>query len=304
MSANRGEELTEIGAALDRLPDSESAFIRDLIKSVYARPSAAAIPGAKVQIVVSQMMREARTVAIDNNVKIPQRVDSLKLLGRLPWNELRPIAEQCLHVRQPPAVQSAALEILGWSKEDSVAGLIIAAWPGLSPPIRSTATEVLLSRPSWVNQLLDAVAAARIPSADIDPARIQVLEKSADGTVRKRAIELFRSTRLSKRADVLATYQRALELDGDLAKGKIAFKNNCSTCHRLDGVGTTVGSDLATLRNRGRDMILINILDPNREVLPQYYAYQLTTDAGLLISGMITTKRQPLSPSAVPMALP
>ena len=36
--------------------------------------------------------------------------------------------------------------------------------------------------------------------------------------------------------------------------------------------------------------MLVNILDPNREVLPQYYTYILTTDAEVTITGMISAE--------------
>ena len=52
-------------------------------------------------------------------------------------------------------------------------------------------------------------------------------------------------------------------------------------------MGTVVGEDLAAIRNRGNEAILLNILDPNREVKPQYMSYVVVTDEGRALTGMI-----------------
>ena len=66
-------------------------------------------------------------------------------------------------------------------------------------------------------------------------------------------------------------------MKGDRERGKAVFKEHCSSCHRLEGVGQQIGADLAAIRDRGLDAVLLNILDPNREVMPQYQSYVLVT---------------------------
>ena len=44
------------------------------------------------------------------------------------------------------------------------------------------------------------------------------------------------------------------------------------------------------MRNRGREAILLNVLDPNREVNPQFLNYTVTTTAGRVLTGMITAE--------------
>jgi putative heme-binding domain-containing protein len=148
----------------------------------------------------------------------------------------------------------------------------------------------MLSRAPWLNALLDAVEKSTVKPGDLDPARVQSLMKSPDVAVAERVRKLFGSSAPSKRSDVLAKYQKAIELKGDVAKGKAVFKQNCSACHKLEGVGEAVGPDLASIKNRGTETVLTNILDPNREVLPQYYTYLLTTDTETVISGIIAAE--------------
>src|SRR5262245_41702037 len=73
-------------------------------------------------------------------------------------------------------------------------------------------------------------------------------------------------------------------------RGRAVFKRECSACHQLEGVGTPIGAELNGIRDQGSETILLNILDPNREVKPQYLSYALVTDAGRIVTGMITAE--------------
>ena len=68
------------------------------------------------------------------------------------------------------------------------------------------------------------------------------------------------------------------------------FKKECSACHQLEGVGSQIGADLNAIRDQGTEAVLLNILDPNREVKPQYFSYVLVTNAGRIVTGMITAE--------------
>src|SRR5262249_1033236 len=50
------------------------------------------------------------------------------------------------------------------------------------------------------------------------------------------------------------------------------------------------GPSLAALQNRGAEAILLNVLDPNREVNPQYVNYVVMTKDGRTFTGMIAAE--------------
>ena len=89
---------------------------------------------------------------------------------------------------------------------------------------------------------------------------------------------------------MLDAYKPALALAGDAARGKEQFKKACSVCHRIENVGTEIGPNLVTLQNRGPETILLNVLDPNREVNPQYVNYILVTTEGRSITGLVAAE--------------
>ena len=125
---------------------------------------------------------------------------------------------------------------------------------------------------------------------DIDPARVSILKKHPDDRIAKRASKLFGDVGLSKRADIVSRYESALTVPGDAARGKQVFKTNCSACHKLEGIGTEVGADLKAVRNRGMSAVMLNILDPNREVKPIFLTYVAITVDGKSLTGMIQSE--------------
>jgi putative heme-binding domain-containing protein len=90
---------------------------------------------------------------------------------------------------------------------------------------------------------------------------------------------------------VVAAYRDVLALPADAGRGATVFKDVCSACHRLGNVGIEVGADLrAALGNKTAEALLIDILDPNREVDPRYVVYQATTTAGRSYTGILAVE--------------
>ncbi|MCB1077641.1 MAG: c-type cytochrome, partial [Verrucomicrobiae bacterium] len=62
----------------------------------------------------------------------------------------------------------------------------------------------------------------------------------------------------------------------------------CSTCHRHNGRGNVVGPDLSLVgRQGGREALLQSILEPHREVAPQFYPTQLKLADGTGFIGIL-----------------
>ena len=233
---------------------------------------------------------DASAVAVDEKADTPARVAAIRALGRTPFADARPLLAKCLGVRQPQPVQLAALETLATFDAAGVPETVLAMWPAMTPTLRTAAADALIARPAWRGGLLDAVEKEVVRPADLDPARVQLLHKSPDEKVRGRAEKLFAGTSPSKRADEIAKYRKSLELKGDAGKGRAVFKESCAACHKFGGVGEAVGLDLAAIKDRAPGSLLVGIIDPNREVLPQYTLYLLVTDDDRILSGMITSE--------------
>lgn len=79
------------------------------------------------------------------------------------------------------------------------------------------------------------------------------------------------------------------------------FAKLCVSCHQSrDGQGVRVGPDTITFSAIGAEALLTRILDPGREVAPQYQPYLFTMKDGTVLSGMIAEE----SPTTVHLLLP
>ncbi len=171
-----------------------------------------------------------------------------------------------------------------------MAELVLEAWPTLSPRLRVQAAETLFARPDRTLALLKAIAAGEVNASDVDPARLKQLASGKNAALRQQAEKLLATLKLGRRQDVVDAHRDVLEMPSDAERGKKAFKKVCAACHKVDGVGYEIGPNLATLKARGAEAILVNMLDPSREVNPQFVNYVLVTDDGRTITGMITAE--------------
>ena len=89
------------------------------------------------------------------------------------------------------------------------------------------------------------------------------------------------------RAEAVITYARALDLKGNASKGQAIYTERCAICHRYSGQGTVVGPDLESVRSAGKETILANILDPNREVQPRFATTEVMTTDDEQIVGVL-----------------
>ena len=201
----------------------------------------------------------------------------------------RPCLPSCLPRVSRRKSRQAAIETLARFPDARVASLLLQGWPGMSPNLRATATEALFARTVWINAFLDAVEKGAVGRIDVGPARLDLLKNYPDAQLRQRAAKVF-ATSLARRQDVIIVYQAALQRKGDRDRGKAVFKTHCSSCHRLEGVGQEVGADLSAIGDRGREAVLLNILDPNRDVKPQFLSYVLVTTSGRVVTGMIAAE--------------
>jgi putative heme-binding domain-containing protein len=77
---------------------------------------------------------------------------------------------------------------------------------------------------------------------------------------------------------------------GDRVRGEAVFRQQCSQCHRIGTVGHEVGPNLATMKNRGAEAIVTNVLDPNREVNPAWRDYLAVTVDGATHNGVLVAE--------------
>jgi putative heme-binding domain-containing protein len=89
--------------------------------------------------------------------------------------------------------------------------------------------------------------------------------------------------------DDLATAVEGLKHGRSYTNGKQIFEvASCVSCHRMNGVGTQVGPDLAQLDPKTTPIeILRSLLEPSAKIDEKYQTHVFTTKDGNVVTGMI-----------------
>jgi cytochrome c oxidase cbb3-type subunit III len=88
----------------------------------------------------------------------------------------------------------------------------------------------------------------------------------------------------------VAESRKSVAVAGDAVRGKTIFdgKGACTTCHRVNGIGSRVGPDLTRVGQLRRTIELEqSLLDPAAEVLPANRFYRVTTKDGVSVTGRL-----------------
>ncbi len=109
------------------------------------------------------------------------------------------------------------------------------------------------------------------------------------------AILSITETKPTNREEWLAQLNRGR--DADPAAGRrIFFHPNgpgCFKCHLVDGRGGHVGPDLSrAIGTMNRIQLIQSILEPSREIAPQFVSWTFETKAGKIVTGMIVHENE------------
>jgi putative membrane-bound dehydrogenase-like protein len=292
--SKHSQDLRVTVGAIDRLSgDDAGALAKNLVIALLDDGSGATTDelaessSGRVKNIARSLLADAEATALDDKQTTDSRLEAITVLGCGTFSGQQTAFDELLAPHEPQPIQEAVVKILGRFSDTAVVELLLRKWSGLTPGLRSSAAEVLLARPEWAESLLSAVEKNEIPAGDFDPARVALLQSHPLAKVRKRAAAVFANSSVARRADVVARYQRSLELEGDVERGRAVFAKSCAACHKLEGKGTEVGADLGGVRQRGAAGVLLNILDPNREILPKFLTYAVVTSDGRIFTGLI-----------------
>jgi len=287
--ARRDDDIGHLLQTLETLP-AGALLSRELMTVLLAKLPAEGrdrLKSAPVRAVLAELLERSQRIANDTQQPPADRAVATRNLRLGSFADVRLLCSQLLQPTQPEPVQRAAIEALASFNEPDAASVLLDAWPSLTPAVRAGASEAILSRPASILQLLERIERGSIKTSELDPARIALLRQASEPALRARLEKAFAGVGLSKRTDVLTAYKGALDRAGDVERGRVVFRKHCTACHRREGVGEQLGADLAGIQQRGPAFLLTNILDPNREVLPKFLAYQAQTIAGRSVTGLI-----------------
>ena len=215
-------------------------------------------------------------------------VPAMALVARQGYAVAGPALLGAARARKSDDVDVAVVRTLAQFREPKVTGDLLGLWPSATPRVRAEIIAAMLTRADRQAALLGALEKGTVEKGAVSASAISVLRGQKDAGLRARAVKVFGAPpKVKSRSQVVAEYLPSLKLKGDAAKGRMIYTTRCAMCHKYGKEGFALGPDLVTIKTTGREKILTNFIDPNREVLPSYVAYNIATKDDESIVGLL-----------------
>ena len=245
--------------------------------------------GRKASLAVRALLDRLTDQALDRKERTEDRVAAITLLPLKGRPEVVSSVKELLVPGESQDIQRATIEIARQNGGEEATSVILSRWNNLAPAVRGDALSLLMSRTASTAALLNEMQSGAIPSSVIDiDQRVRLLQ-NRDAGIKKLATKIFGGVVSADRKAVADKYEPAITMESSAERGLAVFKKSCSKCHRIDGQGSNVGPDISDTRNRSRDALLYDILDPNRRVDPQFTSYIVVTNDGRTYNGLLVS---------------
>ncbi|WP_337174858.1 PVC-type heme-binding CxxCH protein [Paludisphaera sp.] len=215
------------------------------------------------------------------------RARALTLLSRFRPDDAATRIPPLLSAAQPDAVRAAAAQAVAEVRTVELADRVLESWESTPTGTRRAVVSALVRSAPLAARLVEALEEDAVAPAELTPAEREALRTSPDEDVARRASALLASRTPPNRAEVVAKFQPALGLVGDPGRGRELFSQNCQTCHAHRGEGFNVGPDISGVASRPPSALLVDVLDPNADVSPDYVAFNVVTADGRTFSGLL-----------------
>ena len=239
---------------------------------------------------LSRWIAQAQSTATNPAELLPHRLAAIRLLKQTKSESPRSVLLGLLQPGNPPEVQSAASAALIDSGERELAANIFAGWGQYSASARRQMLSSALRSPTATAALVDALEAGKVLPDELDASTRQALRNVQNPDLAKRLRRIVQTDSAPSRDDVVRNFEPSLKLAGDRQRGALTFAKLCLPCHAIQGKGNHVGPDLSGVASRPKEALLVDILDPSRQVTPDFISYTLTTTQGETVTGLIAAE--------------
>jgi putative membrane-bound dehydrogenase-like protein len=292
-SRNNNESIEPVDVALQRV----SPFTLAIVAGYWdgAAQAGHALPTSIGAASPTDWCKMAARRLNDTSSALVDRLFAARLLAFDPNpDSLELLLDRWADTSQP-ALSREAGQALRRRTSPDLPDKLLARWPAASPAMKTSILDLMLARRDRAAALLAALQNEDVLLAEIGADRRSQLTELLDDAGKAALTELLGKASPRDRGIVIADYQRELPGKGDRGRGQASFTKHCAGCHQHGKIGSKVGPELAGLYAKPRLQLLEDILDPNRQVLPDYVALVVVTEAGLATTGILVGE----SPAAI-----
>ncbi len=241
---------------------------------------------------LSRQFDAAAKLAGRTDGDVSARIESIGFLSHADMNFAGPVLLALVVAAEPNEIQIAAIRAMSQFRNGPMLGTLLMRerWRSYPPAVRETVLAVSIEQPAARPALINALESGLLPSSVITPARRTQLQNDNRPEVGLRAKKIFAELAGGDRMKTFESHKDALLLKADAAKGAAVFERACASCHTHSGRGFSFGPDLTGMRNQPAETLLLHIIVPNHEVLPNYTHYEVELKDTRNLSGIIVAE--------------
>jgi putative membrane-bound dehydrogenase-like protein len=288
--AGSADDQADVAALLKGVRESADAKLSGVVVQALAKGmgEGGLEDASAAQELLAGMVADARAVVMDGDAETAARVEALSVLRYGTYEAAAETIQGLLIKDTAATIQAEAVRTLCAFDDPKVAEIVLGAWGTLGGAAKGVAVQRLATRTPWAVALLEAVQAGTVPVSFFDTTQQAVFARSGDELVKTLASKVFASSDTPRNVEAIT--KAVLATEGDTQRGMMLFNMNCAVCHTIGGAGKNVGPDLSTVGNGGKEKILLNIINPNAEVNPQYFNYVVETVDFETLSGILVAE--------------
>jgi putative heme-binding domain-containing protein len=249
------------------------------------------LPLERLAQIATDRLREsvlaAEAIAVDASRSIDDRTRATVIAANGEPPEIERLAREIIQPSQPQQLQSAGVWAVSGAKSAEAWKSLFVHWTGQTTSTRQVILEQSLRSPIGSDALVAALEADVLSAGELPASVRDRLNQLSDKSLLGRVQPILAAIAPADRGHVLARYADVAKHRGDPVRGAQVFKRSCQTCHAVQGVGKRVGPDLASISSRRSELLLVDILDPSRQVSPDFVSYIALTKGGQALSGLI-----------------
>ncbi|SHG50797.1 putative membrane-bound dehydrogenase domain-containing protein [Fodinibius roseus] len=234
----------------------------------------------------------AEELAADNGEDPLLRRDAIRLLGVGPVGEYAGMLMDLVSPEEPPEVQAAAARTLQDLEGPEIGKRLLSGWDQMTPPVRRAAMETMLADDDRISLVFDAIEEGELSPSAVSWNDTKRLMLHSDEGLQRRAKALLGGAG-EERSEIVERYEAALseQGEGNTERGQEVFERSCAMCHQIDGEGgVNFGPDLASVRTRSPEELLVDILMPGEAIAAGYEQYRIERQDGSTLQGAIASE--------------
>lgn len=279
---------SELATALKSLLASPRPGLPGAVLPLVARWDKQAALAGDLKPVITQL----NTRLGDASMPDAQRAQvAINLLGvRQLDAAIVPAVAQLLGGTGGADLQRRVIDALAATGDATVGTELVAAYNRVPAELRENVFGSLVRRADWAQALLTALADRKIDLLTLGPANQHRLRNHSDLAVARKAnevIDALKGPEQKEKDALVAQFLPEVMKAGNPAKGRELFIMNCAPCHKFKDVGADFGPNITGMGAHGPGELLIQIIDPNRLVEPNYVAVSIETKDDNVYDGIV-----------------